>query len=222
MFFLIVVLLVTGWFVARTNGARKYLEGSLSKRFGCEVSISSMYIGWPYELVMDEVRSAGFDAAGTEGFSVQEARFSRGWRYWHLKLNELIVRIKADEKAGWKPSRMARIGDMKDAGMVDIVHATADMRKNMMLRVSNSDISWLGTNGVETAYVRGADFRMLPVGVDGRQMYYYHLSINRSSGLAELDGRNIVREWLTTDTSEYIELPSRSGNPSVQRKSDED
>jgi hypothetical protein len=211
MLFIIVLVLVTGWFMSRTDGARKYVEGRLSSRFGQEVSIGRMYIGWPYKLVLADVRTSEFEAAGTEGFSVGDASLSRGIHFWKLAVNEAVVRIKADGKDGWKPARMAELGDLKDARVQDIVRITADMRKKLELRVSSSDISWLENDGVEMAYVRGVDFKMLPLNLDGRQMYYYHLGISRASGLVELNGRNIVREWLTTASDDYIELPGRGG-----------
>jgi hypothetical protein len=179
-----------------------------------KVSIESMHIGFPYVLVMDDLRTPGFEAAGTAGFSATEVKLGGGFKdwhwYWDLRLKQLIVRVQDDGDGSWKPDSIARLGDLKNAKIIDMVHLTDSLRKKVRLRIVNSNLGWLDVEGTEVAVARDVDFRMLPVRIDDRKMHYYVLNIYNASGLAVEDGRDMHWEWLTTPKTDYIELPGRS------------
>ena len=215
--FLAVVLMATLWFAARTEGGRGFVESELSKRLGIKVTIESMRIGWPYVLVMDNLRTPEFEAAGTAGFSVVEARLGRSLQYWNIRLKQSIVRIKKDEEGSWKPGSAARLGDLKDAGIIDIVKLTDGLRKRVRLRVTKSNVEWLDRDGAVTAFARDVDFRMLPAYIDDRKFHYYVLNIYNSSGISLDSGRDMHWEWLTTAEVDYIELPGSSGAERKER-----
>jgi len=222
IFLLVFILLVTLWFGARTDSGRDLVESKLSDHFGVEVSIESMRIGWPYVLVLDNLRTFGLEAAGTAGFSVYEVKLG-WWGRWNLCLKQLIVRVQDDGDGNWKPDSIARIGDVRDAKIIDIVHLTKNLRKKMRLRVVDSNIGWLDVDGVEIASARKVGFRMLPVHIDDRKMHYYVLDIHNAIGLALDGGRDMRWEWLTTPKTDYIELPG-SGKENDEREmmNDED
>jgi len=219
---LLFIVMVTVWFGVRTDGGRDFAESKLSDHFGTGVSIESMRIGFPYVLVLDNLRTAGFEAAGTAGFSVAEVRLGlRGWKKYSLRLKQLIVRVQDDGDGNWKPASFARLGDLKDAEIVDMVHLTDSLRKKVSLRVVNSNIGWLDIDGVESAVARDIDFKMLPVRIDDRRMHYYVLDIYNANGIALDSGRDMHWEWLTTPKTDYIELPGRSEGHEVWDEDEE-
>jgi len=211
-FILVFILLVAVWFGARTDGGRDIAESKLSKHFGVDVSIESMRIGFPYVLVMENLRTLGFEAAGTAGFSVSEVELGRGFRYWNLHLKQLIVRVQDDGDGNWKPDSIARLGDLKNAEIIDMVHLTDSLRKKVRLRMVKSNMGWLDVDGVELATARDIDFKMLPVRIDDRRMHYYVLDIYNADGIALESGRDMHWEWLTTPKTDYIELPGSGEN----------
>lgn len=218
---LLFILMVAIWFGARTDGGRDIAESKLTGYFGVDVSIESMKIGFPYVLVMENVRTAEFEGAGTPGFSVAEVKLWRGLKYWSLHLKQLIVRVKDDGAGNWKPDSLARLGDLKGAGIVDVVKATDSIRNKVRLRVENSDVGWLNEKGVELAVARDVDFRMLPVQIDDRKMHYYYLDIYKAEGLALVAGGNTHWEWLTTPKTDFIELPGRREEKAGRTMNDE-
>jgi hypothetical protein len=169
-----------------------------------------MKIGWPYTLVLENVRTKGFEAAGTAGFSAAEVKLGRGWQYWHLTLSQLIVRVKQDDKSIWQPLSLARLGDLKDSSLIKIVLLTSDLRNSVRLNITNSNMEWLQHDGLLLADARDIDFCLQPAKVGKRQLHYYFLSIYSYSGLALGQGRELHREWLTTSGVDYIELPGSS------------
>ena len=207
---MLVVLLTALWFAARSETGRKLVEKKLSKRFGIPVSIGTMRIGWPYRLFLENVQTKGFEAAGSAGFSVQDVSLSHGFRYWKLSLGQLILRVKKNNKDGWDPERLARIGDLKNAEIEDLVRLTESIRNRLVLRISDSNISWLDIEGIETAFARDVDFRMVPAHIDKRTFHYYYLSVYNADGIVMVNGRDIKKEWLTTSGIDYIELPDDS------------
>ena len=205
---LVLIVLVALWFAARSEYGRKYVEKRLTRMVGLPVTIAEMRIGWPYQLVLENVRSEGFEAAGTPGFSLVEARLWRGIKSYHLKLDQMMVRVKeSDKDGGWVPVRMARIADLRNSEISDIIRVTKGLRNRLVLKVSSSDISWLDRDGSEIAFARDVDFRMIPVKVDERRFYYYYLGIYNSSGTKFSGRRDLCLEWLSTGTVDYVVLP---------------
>jgi len=221
---LVVIVMVALWFAARSERGRVFVESNISKRLGMKVSIESMHIGLPYVLVVENLRTAEFEAAGTPGFSAAEVRLWRGFNYWNIKLKQLIMRLKDDEKGSWTPVQFVRLGDLKDADIPDIVRLTEDIRKKVRLRISNSNIEWLNESGAVIASAVNVDFRMLPVHIDERKMHYYLLNIYNASGITLNEGRDMHWEWLTTPKTDYIELPGRDNeeNDEAGMMKDED
>ncbi len=219
---LVFIVMVALWFGARTDGGRELAESKLSNHFGMKVSIESMKIGFPYVLVMENLRTPGFEAAGSAGFSVTEVKLGlRGWKKYSLHLKQLIVRVQDDGDGNWKPDSIARLGDLKNAEIIDMVHLTDGLRKKVRLRIVNSNLGWLDVDGVEVAVARDVDFRMLPVKIDDRKMHYYVLDIYNADGIALDSGRNMHWEWLTTPKTDYIELPGSGENDERGTMNDE-
>ncbi len=205
--FVAVVVLVTGWFLARTQGARKLLAEQLSDRMGMPVTIGKSRIGWPYELVLRDVATADFAAAGTPGFAVGEVRIARRLFSWQLTLRHATLRVKQDEAGVWTPLVAARIADLRQASAMDVVRLTGPVRLRLRLRVSDGSLDWLDADGRVEASLRGVRFRMEPVKLpEQRDMTYYSLGFYAASGGAFGNARDLAWAWLTSDDLAYVEL----------------
>lgn len=209
---LVAIVLIAVWFGVRSEGGRSLIESQLSKRLGVTVSAERTYIGWPYVLVLENIRTEGFSAAGTPGFSVAEVRLGRGVRYWRLVLRQAIVRVQEVEDTVWKPSFLSRLAALRHSDARDLVRLTDDFRDTVRLQVRDLTLGWLNAEGVETAAVRGVDFRLEPVRVAERRMHYFALDIHRATGIALGCGRDMRWEWLTTHELDYIELTKDTGS----------
>jgi hypothetical protein len=203
---LVVIVMIAGWFAVRSDGGRDLIETHLSKRLGAKVSVGRSRIGWPYVLVLEEVRTPGFEAAGTPGFSIEELRLGRRLRHWRLQLRQAIARVQEGGNARWEPACLSRLADLRDAGARDVVRLTEGVRDSMRIELTNCSLSWLDADGNETASVRNVDFSVLPVRIRKRRLHYFELDIYQGIGVALAPGRDVHREWLTTQEMEYIEL----------------
>ena len=72
---ILVILLVTVFFAVRTRGGHDFVEDRLTKHFGVDMTVKRMRVGWPYALVLEELRTKDFDEEGAmSGFAAQEVR----------------------------------------------------------------------------------------------------------------------------------------------------
>ena len=218
---LVAIILLGGWFAVRSDGGRDLITSRLSKTLGVPISIDATRIGWPYVVVLENLRTADFAAAGTSGFSVVEARVGFGVHAWSprltVRLHQVIARIQEVGDGSVKPVFLAALGDLRRVDAVDVVRATEALRqKAVRLYVKDSTVSWLDAEGVETASMRDVDFRMIPVRIEQRCLHYFALKIASASGVELAGGRDWHWEWLTTQELSYIELSranAQSGTP---------
>ncbi len=203
---LVAIVLVAGWFAVRSDGARALIEEQVSKRLGTSVAIEKTRIGWPYVLVLENLRTPEFEAAGTAGFSAAEVRIGRDLHGWSLHLRQAIVRVMDEGDGQWVPECLARLGDLRDVHVRDIVRLTDDLRDKVSIRLTDSTLGWLNADGEELAAARDVNFRMLPVRIEKRRLHYFALDIYRTTGMAMGGSRDMHWEWLTTQELEYIEL----------------
>lgn len=205
--FVMIVVLVTGWLLARTEGVRTLLAERLTDRLGIAVTIGESRIGWPYELVLRDVSTAGFAAAGTPGFAVGEVRIARRLFSWQVTLRHVALRVQQDEAGVWTPLVAARIADLRQASAMDLVRLTEPVRQRLRLRVRDGSLDWLDADGRTEASLRDVGFHMEPVTLPGqRDMTYYSLGIYAASGGAFGNARDLEWAWLTSDDLAYVEL----------------
>lgn len=206
LFFFLTVLMAVGWFVVRTDRCRHLLSDRLSDRLGAEVTIGESRVGWPYQLVLRDVVSSGFAAAGTPGFSIGELKLG-WWMTWRLELRHVTVRVQQDASGIWTPIVAARLADLRQASAVDIVRLTAPLRRKICLKIADGTMIWLDKEGAEEASLRDVRFRMEPVKLpEQRRMTYYGLKIYAAAGGALGNVRDLQWGWLTSAEQEYIEL----------------
>jgi hypothetical protein len=220
-FILLVIILTAGWFAVRSDGCRDLIESQLSKQLGLKVTIEQSRIGWPYVLVLENVRTPDFEAAGTPGFSVVEVRLGRRLREWSLILRQPILRVKEETPGSWEPAALARLADLNNARIADLVRATDGVRSKSRLKLRGGALAWLNADGAEIAGVRDVDFTLLPVRLGERRLHYYNLNIYRADGIALAQGRDLHWEWLTTRELEVIEIARESESVEQEEPSQE-
>lgn len=205
----VIVLLVTGVFLVRTEGGRSLIEEHISKRMGTDVKVAQARIGWPYELVLKNVTSAPVAGHEKAGFAAREVRIGLGLATrWRIDASRFEVDLVKGEDSTWRPICMARLGVLPWEGAEEISRLTEDARDRVRLRLDDGVIRWHAeTEGVIAAAER-VRFEMTPVRVRRRRLYYYYLDIY--SWMAPNGARvhDTEREWLATDTSDYVELYS--------------
>ncbi len=207
LLFLAVLVLATGWFLARTEGARTLIAERLSDRLGVPVTIGESRIGWPYVLVLRAVATKGETAVDGAGFSVGTLRLGRRLRYWDLELRHVIVRVRRDEAGLWTPLAVARLADLREASASDITRLTGPVRRRLRLRVTDGALVWLDADGREEASLRDVRFQMEPVKLpERRAMTYYGLRVYAAAGGALGNARDLNWAWLTSVDKAYIEL----------------
>jgi len=62
---LAVIVLVTVFFAVRTRGGHEFIVERLNRYVGIDLSVEKMRIGWPYALVLEQVRSAATVGVGS-------------------------------------------------------------------------------------------------------------------------------------------------------------
>jgi hypothetical protein len=212
---LVAIVLVAGWFAVRSDGGRGLIESHLAKRLGVPVAVEATRVGWPYVLVLKNVRTPGFEAAGTPGFSAAEVRMGcafRAWRpRWNVRLYQIVVRIQEADDGTVTPACLAQLEELRSADMKTVVRMTDGLRdRQVRIHLRDSTLAWLDSSGAEIAAVRDVDFRMIPVSIESRPLHYFALDIRRAEGIQLAQGRDLHWEWLTTQELAYIELSNEA------------
>ncbi len=206
---LALIAAVSGWFIARTQGFKGMLETQLSERMGVPVRIEKSYIGWPYVLVLRGVEAED-DAMQLH---VRTARLGRRLRQWTLDIRgaRVIFSPAVLEDGFYRyPATLVRIADLRDAGAMDIMRATADLQLRWRLSVHDADLFWQDTDGEIDGGVRQLQFNMQPVRLPSGTFIYYRLAYPGRAEYAFGSMRDLDWEWLTRGGDHYIEL-ERSG-----------
>jgi len=203
---LVAIGLVTGAFLVRTGGGRSLIEDRLSRLAGEPVTIERARIGWPYVLVLEEVRTESFGAAGRPGWAVATLRYGldlQGRR--RLTLRHPRVRLVRSTEGAWRPAVLRRLGELAGGDIGNIAGATGPFRARWLVKADRGDVRWMDARGVETAAAEQVMFAMQPVRVPGRRMFYYRLAVDTLRRGAEVS-HFVEREWLSSDADAYLEL----------------
>ena len=205
---ILIVLLVTIFFAVRTRGGHAFIEERIEKHLGVKVTAERMRIGWPYALVLEGVKTEGFDPDGqVAGFAAQEvrlgpslrARYRLFIRRGHLRLTEAIGPV-------WEPSCFARLGELPYGDLADVTRTMAFCEGRVEFELSAGRVEWLGVDRTVSAAAHGISYRVTPVRIPGRKMQHHELSLysmTRPDGARMTD---VVREWLSSDTIPHVEL----------------
>lgn len=205
---LTVLVLVTFFFVARTDGFRSLFERAVERRLGIKLTIKDVHIGLPYMIVAENVESEGGSEDQIWKMKIEELRV--GLTFFAkmrvvVKRCELILLQDAD--GSWAPTVFSRLGDLPVGNIADISEATAGFRKRIELEITDSSITWL-PHDAEKAVARGVFFSVQPVKMPTGRMYYHTLRVYNVLAVDAQSGRtmvhNIEREWLADTRTLYV------------------
>jgi hypothetical protein len=216
---LLVIVLVTGVFVARSAGARETIEEWIERRLGTDVEIEATRIGLPYELVIENVVSVDHASSGEPLLSIKEIRVGLGKRTrWHVGMDGVKLNLSLTRDGVWQPKGLAALGELprQDAGMISrLTHA---MRRRVSLTLNDCRMRWFDDGGVERARAQGLSFRMAPVKMPKREMYFYRVSIFSARYADGSEEQDVEKEWLAADSRDFVEIVDSSRESRVSHQ----
>jgi hypothetical protein len=209
---LFVIVYVSCWFAAGTDGMRSLVEKWLSDRVGMPVTVKKVRMSFPVGLVVKDLSSNDFkeDAAGLQ---VAELNLSPGVdTAWLVTLKQVRLVLVQDGEKSWMPRFFEKLGDLPTRNITEISRVTHGFRDRVAVSSEKVSIRWIdGAGGILAAVDDGA-FRVEPVSLPVGEWHYHSLSIYRyeAPGLDGYSVRDMTREWIASDDNGYVEL-SRSG-----------
>lgn len=213
-----VILLGTVFFAARSEGGRSLAEDWLGDKVGMKVKAAESSVGWPYDLVLRDLVTEGFEDERNGGMRVDRVRIGLfGKAFLRVQVDGGEIRLVRGSETGWDPARLRQLGDLPDAGVGGVSSVTRGLRQKLTLRAAGCSIRWLAQDGAELASAGGVSLLMAPVRFPGGRMYYYQLEVYN---VLEPDGtrtHNVRREWLASEVEDYIEINRRNETPQRRR-----
>jgi hypothetical protein len=205
---ILIVLLVTVFFAVRTRGGHEFIEERIEKHLGVEIDAERMRIGWPYALVLEDMRTDGFDEEGDmPGFAAQEVRVGPSLRArYRIFIRRGHLRLVETESRLWDPAFFARLGELPYGDLADVTRMLPLAAGRVEFELSGGRVEWFDRSNSILASAHGINYRVTPVRVPGRTMQHHSLSLysmTRPNGARMSD---VSREWLSSDTIEHVEL----------------
>ena len=205
------VLLVTVFFIVKTDGGRQFIADKLGKSLGMDVELNVTRIGWPYALVMEGV-SVKEKESEKSSFTAESVRLAKDFKFrTHILVNrgELILEQNSDGE--WSPHIVEKLGDVPLENVAQLSDTLDLLEKRVVIDVADSTISWLDKNGEKKSAVSGLYFNTSPVKIQSHDMRYFYLSVK--SGMA--NGKkfsDVEKEWLASKVNPYLGLRSDEVN----------
>ena len=195
------------------DAGRDFIKGWLEKQLGLELAIERTSMTLAFEFVIDRVESKDFDSGVKPGFKAREIRIAPRL-FWPTRVSVLRgeLTLVRGEDGVWKPAGFSRLGDVPLRNIGEISRVTRGFRKDVAIHVTEGSIIWLDKTELEIASASGILLDVLPVTIPDQTLYYHHLVVYNMLGLDGLRIHDVEREWLSSDTKDYIEL-HRSGKP---------
>ena len=208
------LLALTVVVIVHTDGFRQLAVERLKTAAGGEdLRVVRSRSGWPCDLVLEGIETAGLDAGGP-GFRVGELRVgprpSGGWR---VRVDRAVLNLEQSAGDQWRPGCFAGLADVPWHDVSELTRLTRTNWARGTLRLTDATLRWLRADGGVLASASGVSFSMQPVRVDGRRLCLYRL---QAALLAMPDGtalRDVNREWLASDGNDFIELGSTVEGP---------
>lgn len=207
----IVILMITFVFVARTEGFRDLLQSALSTRLGLELEIEKTGVGLPYVIVVENIASKDVGSEKAGWIIADEARIGLGFRT-PLVINVTRASLNLVEglNGEWSPALFSRLGDLPLRNVSEISHITESFRKNTALHLKDCSINWVPARdkGVSAS---GISFEVMPVRMPGKGMFYHRLLVYNVPGGGDHRFKDVERVWLACEDNRYVELERSKG-----------
>lgn len=205
--------LATVFWGAGSKGGADLVKSALQKHLGEDLRLSRTGIGWPFDLVIEQLATLDTTPQNEPLFKADEVRLSL-WRFWRpavlIRRGELNLLNAAD--GSWQPACFQRLGDLPVQRVAYLSGLTSRLRRRLRLKVLDGNVRWVQADGEVYASASGITFRMEPVVVPNQRMTYYYLSAYNVTAPTGDRVHDVVREWLASEEKDYLEL-SRSGRP---------
>jgi hypothetical protein len=203
---IVALALITGALAVRTAGGRELVRDWLSDAVGEAVEVGTVRVGWPYDLVVEPVKPRAENPDLGPSWRIERMRL--GWRFpcrLLLRVRRAAVTLRQDDRGAWEPACLRRMGDLPGRSVAHVSLLTAGMRGRWNLQISDSLVRWVDRQGNQTG-MAGVSLHVQPVRVPGRRLYYHRLSVFEMRGADGAAGRELRREWLASDSIDYMEL----------------
>lgn len=213
---LMLLVLAGFYFVARTDRFRRWSEKRVGAMVGQTVTIGRTGLGWPCDLILADVTSAGYaNARGAAGgFHVDEARLRpAGLLRMRLNLRGWEARVVRAGRGRWTPECLALLGALHGGGIADIADITRPWRAHLTLDAERGAVRWVSAEGLPLAGAEGVVLLVRPVALPGRRLAYHRLGVARMTAADGATVHDIEREWLCTDMRAYVEIGRAGEEP---------
>ncbi|MDA0322300.1 MAG: hypothetical protein O2923_06235 [Verrucomicrobia bacterium] len=209
----VLIVLVFGFLAIRTRTAAHWLESYLGDRLGVPVSIEKSSIAWPYDLVIEGLRTA--EEYDGPDFSAVELRIRWTRRFQtSIELRRAMLVMRSTPEGEWLPAIFAALGPLQNIEEISAV--TDSFEQKVVVSITDSSVKWEDEHERDLASATGIRFSMMPLQLPTRTIVHYHLYIRRADGGGGYMLRGVEREWLAGEDNTYMELMRRENQPGSQ------
>ncbi len=207
------ILALFGILAVRMQGTQQLLTERLARRLGVDVSVDSVRIGWPYDLVFSGLMFADPDAlAATTAeplLSLDELRLGwRGGRGLAIRVRRGQLSLNSGDDGRPGPLRWAALADMEDAGALSDWLLTT-FGDDVRFCAEQMTVAWRGADGRLLMRAENVNWFSVPVRVPRRRWRYFELAADRVMRADGSDLTGLRYEWLISGELTLIELGHR-------------
>ncbi len=203
---IILILMISGVFLAKTDGVRQFIADKMGAKLGLKVEISSSRIGLPYVLVLEDV--AGYQKGTTNKlFSADRIIVFRDFRLRrHITIERGELTMIKGKDNDWLPHVLNRLGDVPEGNIAQLADTLDLFDKRIVLTINDSVIRWLNESGENQSSVLGLYFKMLPAYIPEHEGMKYFYLMARTGDISGKKFQGIEKEWLASKNIPYLEL----------------
>ena len=203
---ILAIFMITGLFLVRTEGGHEFVQSRAEAFLGMETSVQRVRIGWPYQLVLEKVNTAGMDHK-RPGFKALEVRVAAAWPLaLRVRVHRGVINLIRQPGGSWEPETFSRLADLPFRNVSYISEMTEQLRRRIRLEMTDCSVYWMESSGQTIAGAQGMAFDVRPVSMPGGNYYHYRLAVYNMTDPNAGQFYDMEREWLASDVKPYIEL----------------
>jgi hypothetical protein len=207
------ILVATAFLVVRTDGGRSFVEKWLVKQLDMDLTIKDAKLELPFTLVIIDAVSKAVEPGGKPLLRIRELSVSPTMRGGlKLDVRRGVLFMLRNASGDWTPAFFSKFGEMPSKNVAEISRVMRKMGKGTSLFVNDSAITWIGEDGVVKAEVTGLSFDAAPVDLPDRTIRYFRVAADSAKSAAGVVVKDVEREWLCSDTKDYVELNRIGGS----------
>ncbi len=211
----LLILAVFGILAVRTDGARHFIESHLQRRSGLAVTVGATRIGWPYDLVLEDMTLSetdpGIVTAGTVRplLALDELRI--GWRARRgatvrARGGTITLRSGADRRP--LPARWAALADIEDPDAI-AAWVAAMLGDAVVFECEQMALVWMSADEQVVTTAENVRLLTMPLRVPRRSWRFFELSADQ---WRRADGSwvsGLWHEWLVSSDATRVRLGYR-------------